>query len=66
MNELQKAAAKVVVKSNSTTRGLGTGLMVVGAGGTGLAVLAALVPFVGVLGLSITLLVLGLIVYLTA
>lgn len=63
MNELQRSAAKAIVKTDSAGKGIGAGLMAIGGGGIGLVLAAAFIPFVGVLGLSVALGVLGLLLY---
>lgn len=60
MNELQKAAVTSLAKPSSTARTAGKSLAVAGVGGIGLVLLAGLIPFVGVLGLSIVMTLFGL------
>lgn len=59
MSNLVRAAQKSVVSSKSVSGATGKGLVVAGAGGIALTILAGLIPFVGVFGLSIIFLVLG-------
>lgn len=48
----------------STKSDLGTGALVVGAGGIGLTALAALIPFVGVFGVCVLLVISGILLKL--
>lgn len=60
MNEISKVAAKSLVKDESLTRTTGKAVAVIGAGGIGLVLLAGLLPFVGVFGLSVVMVLVGL------
>jgi hypothetical protein len=53
-------SSSALVKSESGSTAVGKSLVAVGSGGVVLTVLAALIPFVGVLGLSVVLLLAGL------
>lgn len=57
---LVKATQKSLVQSSSVSGAAGKGMVAAGTGGIALTMLATLIPFVGVFGLSIVLLVLGL------
>lgn len=58
-NELMRSTAKTVTQSKSVSGAAGKGLVVAGTGAIALSMLAALIPFVGVMGLGILFLVLG-------
>jgi hypothetical protein len=49
-----------LARDNSTTQNVGKGLVVAGGSGVAVAVLAALLPFVGVLGTGVVLALVGL------
>ena len=49
--------------TTSTTQNVGKGLVVAGGSGVAVAVLAALLPFVGVLGTGVVLALVGLALY---
>lgn len=54
-----RAGQKSLVHSESMSGAAGKGLVAAGAGGISLWLLAGLIPFVGMFGLSIVLLVVG-------
>jgi len=60
MNEIERRVSKSLVSGNSVSGTAGKGLAVAGGGAIALSLLAGLIPFVGVLGLGVILLVLGL------
>lgn len=57
---LVKATQKQIVSSKSVTGAAGKGLVAGGAGAMGLVFLAGLIPFVGVFGLGVIMILLGL------
>jgi len=57
--ELEVRAAKSLLASKSVSGTAGKGMVVAGGSAIALSVLAAFIPFVGVLGLGVILLVLG-------
>lgn len=64
MNDITKIAAKSLSKPEpSLSRDIAKTSMGVGAGGIALVVAAGLIPFVGVLGLSAVLFIVGFIVF---
>jgi hypothetical protein len=54
-----RAGQKSIMQSNSISGAAGKGMVVFGAGGLLLTVLAGLIPFIGVLGVSAIFIVLG-------
>lgn len=59
MSNLERVAAKSLISSKSVSGAAGKGMVAVGSTAIALSVLAAVIPFVGVLGLGIVLVVLG-------
>ena len=66
MSLVRAAQREIVASDGSTGKTVGGTMMVAGTGGLGLVGLAAFVPFVGVFGLSVLLLVLGAIFYMAS
>lgn len=56
---MERKVARSVVVSKSISGAAGKGMVLAGSGAIALSVLAALIPFVGVLGLGVVLIVLG-------
>lgn len=57
---LEKRVAKGILATPTVSGAVGKGMTVAGGGAIALTVLAGLIPFVGVFGLGVILLVLGL------
>lgn len=58
-NSLERVAGKSLLSSKSASGVAGKGMVAVGSTAIVLSVLAAIIPFVGVLGLGVVLIVLG-------
>ena len=65
-SSIERRVATGILAESSPQRSASKGLAVVGVGGIALTIIAGLIPFVGVLGLSITALVLAVILFLTS
>lgn len=66
MSDIERRIATGILAEPSTQRSVSKGLALGGVGGIALTVLAGLIPFVGVLGLSVTMLVVATLLFLTS
>lgn len=60
MSNIERRVASSVLSTKSVSGAAGKGMAVAGGGAIALTILAGLIPFVGVFGLGVILLVLGL------
>ena len=66
MSSIERRVATGILAESSPKRTVSKGLAVAGVGGIVLTLVAGLIPFVGVLGLSITALVVAVVLFLTS
>lgn len=63
MSNIVKATQKSIVSSKSVSGAAGKGMVVAGAGGLLITLLAGLIPFLGVVGVSVLLVIFGFLMW---